>query len=216
MNLWVENYLHQFVSGWQNDWSMLLPMAEFTHNLWRHEHTKHTSHKLITGVNLTASINTPEDAVLAAQDRLKELQESRSDAQKALQKCIKPINPPRTFDIGDKVWLDARNLHVQAPSKKLSPWRYGPFKVTQQVSQVPYRIKHPPSMKIHNIFHVNLLISYKKTEAYRETFPQPPPELIDGQKEYKVKEIITDHYNKRKWKRQYLVKWVGRIPYLRE
>ena len=126
-----------------------------------------------------------------------------------LQRRIKPINPPRTFVIGDKVWLDARNLRVQAPSKKLSPRRYGPFEVTQQVSQVTYRIKLPPSMKIHNVFHVDLLIPYKETEAYGETFSQPPPELIDGQEEYEVEEIITDRFNKCKRKRQYLVKWLG-------
>jgi hypothetical protein len=32
MNQWVENYLCTFVTGRQNDWSKLLPMAEFAHN----------------------------------------------------------------------------------------------------------------------------------------------------------------------------------------
>jgi len=209
MNLWVENYLREFVNGRQNNWSTLLPMAEFAHNSWKHEHTKHTPHELITGVNPTASVTIPEDAVPAALDRLKDLQNSRSDAQKALQRHIKPINPPRTFVTGDKVWLDARNLWVLTPSKKLSPRRYGPFEITQQISQVTYRIKLPPSMKIHNVFHVDLLIPYKETEAYGDTYPQPPPELIDGQEEYEVEDIITDRFNKRKRKRQYLVKWIG-------
>ena len=64
-------------------------------------------------------------------------------------------------------------------------------------------------MKIHNVFHVDLLIPYKETEAYGDTYPQPPPELIDGQEEYEVEDIITDRFNKRKRKRQYLVKWIG-------
>jgi hypothetical protein len=42
MNRWIENYLRQFVSGRQDNWSTLLPIAEFTHNSWKHEHTKHT------------------------------------------------------------------------------------------------------------------------------------------------------------------------------
>ena len=93
-------------------------MAEFAHNLWRHENTKHTSHELIIGINPTASIRTPEDSVPAAQERLLMLNESRSDAQKALQQRIKPINPSRTFAPEDKVWLDARNLKIRTTARK--------------------------------------------------------------------------------------------------
>jgi hypothetical protein len=33
MNQWIENYLREFVNGQQNNWSTLLPIAEFAHNL---------------------------------------------------------------------------------------------------------------------------------------------------------------------------------------
>ena len=81
-------------------------MAEFAHNSWRHKHTKHTLHELLIGINPTASITIPEDRVSAAQERLKMLKQARTNAQQSLQKCIKPIVPPRTFVLGDKVWLD--------------------------------------------------------------------------------------------------------------
>ena len=61
----IEVYLRQFVIGRQNNWSDLLPMVEFAHNSWKHEHTKHTPHELIIGANPTALINTPEDSVPA-------------------------------------------------------------------------------------------------------------------------------------------------------
>src|SRR6266849_2196484 len=102
-------------------------MAEFAHNSWKHEHTKHTPHELIFGTNPTASFTIPEDSVPAAQDRLMDLQKAQSDAQRSLQKHIKPLNPPRSFVSGNKVWLDARNLHTSNPSRKLSPKRYDPF-----------------------------------------------------------------------------------------
>jgi len=87
--------------------------------------------------------------------------------------------------------LDSRNLKVNTPSRKLSPRRYGPFKVLKQISLVTYRIELPPSMKIHNVFHIDLLIPYNKTEAYGETYTQPPPKIIDGGEEYKIEEIIN-------------------------
>ena len=110
-------------------------------------------------------------------------------------KHIKHVKSHRTLSIGDKVWLDSHNLKVNVHSKKLAPRQYGPFKITHQISPVTYRITLPPSMKIHNVFHIDLLIPYTETEAYSETFPQPPPEIIDGEEEYKVEEIIN-HYIK--------------------
>ena len=124
------------------------------------------------------------------------LNESRSNAQKALQWRIKPINPPKTFTPGDEVWLDACNLKIRTPSRKLSPWRYGPFKVLQRISLVAYRIELPQTMKIHNVFHINLLIPHRQTEAYGETYHQPPSELIDGEEEYEIEEIIDQRTDK--------------------
>jgi hypothetical protein len=91
MNRWIEDYFQQFVTRRQNNWSALLPIAEFAHNSWKHEHTKHTPHKLITGTNPPASVSIPNDPVPATQDHLKELNNAQSDAQKALQRCIKPF-----------------------------------------------------------------------------------------------------------------------------
>jgi hypothetical protein len=182
-------------------------MAEFAHNSWKHEHTKHTPHELITGMNPPAALSIPEDPVPAAQERLKELIKTRADAQTALQRRIKPLTPPRSFVPGNKVWLDARNLKIKTPSKKLSPRRLGPFEVLRQVSPVTYRIKVPEEWKIHPTFHVDLLIPHHETQAYGEQHSQPPPELIDGEEEYEVEEIIDDRTFRRK--KQYLIKWVG-------
>jgi hypothetical protein len=57
------------------------------------------------------------------------------------------------------------------------------------------------------VFHVDLLIPYSETEAYGESFSQPPPELIDGEEEYEVEEIIN--HCKYRRKKQFLVKWKG-------
>ena len=118
------------------------------------------------------------------------LNETQSDTQKALQRHIKPINPSKTFAPVDEVWLDVRNLKIRTPSRKLSPWRYGPFKVLRKISPVAYHTELPQTIKIHNVFHIDLLIPHHQTEAYGETYCQPPPELIDGEEEYEIKEII--------------------------
>ena len=165
-------------------------MAEFAHNSWRHEHTRHTPHELLIGMNPTTLITIPEDLVPATHDWLTKLRNMRTSAQQALQRCIKAITPPCVFTSRDKVWLDAWHLKFRVPSKKLAPQRYEPFKVLKQILPVTYQLLLPPQMKIHNIFHVDLLTPYIETQAYGENYPQPPPKIIDGEEEYKVEMII--------------------------
>jgi hypothetical protein len=209
MNLWIENYLKEFVNGQQDNWSTLLPIAEFAHNSWKHEHTKYTPHQLILGINPSANLSIKEDTNPSAYQRLLMIKKARSDAQQSLSKRIKHYTPKRTLSPGDKVMLDSRNLKVNTPSRKLSPRRYGPFKVLKQISPVAYRIELPPSMKIHNVFHIDLLIPYNETEAYGETYTQPPPEIIDGEEEYEIEEIINTRRTGKNKKMQYLVRWKG-------
>ena len=209
MNQWIETYLRNFVTGRQNNWSELLPIAEFAHNSWKHESTKYSPHELISGFVPSAKLMPLDDQVPSAQLRLAELVKARSDAERSLQRRIKHPVIPRTLKVNQKVWLDGRNIKTKAPSKKLSPRRYGPFKVIEKVSPVNYRLQLPPSMKIHNVFHIDLLIPFLETEAYGKAFTQPPPEVIDGEEEYEVEEILSHRSKGRARKKEYLVRWKG-------
>ena len=83
MNQWIEGYLRQIRrKDAKITADSLLPIAEFAHNSWKHEHTKHSPHELIVESIPTASFDTPEDPVPAAQDRLQELIKTRQDSTK--------------------------------------------------------------------------------------------------------------------------------------
>ena len=64
--------------------------------------------------------------------------------------------------------------------------------ILKQISPVTYQLQLPQSFKIHNIFHVDLLIPYYETEEHGANYLQPPPDLIDGEEEYEVESIIND------------------------
>ena len=162
---------------------------------------------MITGIIPSAKLIPLDDTSPAAHSRISDLQKARSDAHETLLKHRKIPKEPPKFQINQKVWLDSRNLPVNVPSKKLAPRRYGPFTIKEKISSVAYRINLPQHMKIHNVFHIDLLSPYHETDSYGEAFPQPPPDLIEGQEEYEVEEIISDRMIRRK--RQYLVKWKG-------
>ena len=57
------------------------------------------------------------------------------------------------------------------------------------------------------MFHASLLLPYKETEAHGPNFVRPPPELIEGQEEYNVKEIRDYKWIDGDWK--YHIKWEG-------
>ena len=85
---------------------------------------------------------------------------------KAQKKWAQRKTLDRTFKIGDRVWLEGRNLHLDRPSIKLSPKRHGPFKIKKVLSPITYQLDLPVQWKIHDVFHINLLTPYVTFSDY--------------------------------------------------
>jgi hypothetical protein len=114
---------------------------------------------------------------------------------------------PYKFTVGDKVWLQAKQIKVHQQSAKLGPKQLGPFTVTEVRSDIDYRLDLPPMLKIHNVFHVDHLSPYKGNEVNGLLPPPPEPITVDGEEEYKV-----DHIRDSKvfgCTLKYLVCWKG-------
>jgi Chromo (CHRromatin Organisation MOdifier) domain len=87
--------------------------------------------------------------------------------------------------------------------------RYGPFPITKEISPVVFQLTLPPQWHIHNMFHASLLTPYKAMEDHGDNFVQPPLELIDGQEEYEVEQIMNSRRIGHAQKLQYLLHWKG-------
>jgi hypothetical protein len=144
--------------------------------------------------------------------RLEQLKEARIQARdamiKAQQSWVKHRDTPK-YKEGDLVWLEGKNLRVNQPTAKLAPRRHGPFKITQVMSNVNYRLELPTQWSIHPVFHIDLLTPYKETIMHGPNFTRPTPELIDGEEEYSVEKILDSRHFGRRRRLQYLVKWEG-------
>src|SRR5712675_2317262 len=116
------------------------------------------------------------------------------------------------FKINDQVWLDGANIKRPYASKKLSPRRYGPFRVVAKISHIAYCLQLPSSWGIHNVFHAALLTLYKETPEHGPNFLEPPPEVIEGEEEWEVEQILGKRHSGRGRKLQYLVRWKGYSP----
>ena len=60
--------------------------------------------------------------------------------------------------VGDRVWINSRNLPGFARCSKFEPRYHGPFKITDRVGKVAYRVALPPTYTCYNAFHVSLLV----------------------------------------------------------
>ena len=59
------------------------------------------------------------------------------------------------------------------------------------------------------MFHANLITPYKETELHGPNFTRPPPDLIEGEQEFKVEKILDAQPRGRGRKMHFLVKWKG-------
>jgi len=118
----------------------------------------------------------------------------------------------KPFKLDDQVWLEATNLQTTHPTAKLAPKQYGPFKVLKKVSNIVYQLELPSQWKIHNVFHTSLLTPYVETEQHRPNYPEPPPDIIKGEPEFEVEQIVGSQRVGRRKSLEYQIWWKGYSP----
>ena len=212
-NQWLEQYLHFWVDHQQTNWHHYLPLAEFAHNSWKNEATGQSPFEILMGYSPRVEIFDVTSSIPTVALQLRDWKKAREDAQKLMIKAQKKWKKGRELEqrykTGDLVWLEGRNLQIDRPLTKLAPKRYGPFKIGKVLSPITYQLELPPQWKIHDVFHADLLTPYHETELHGPNFTRPPPDLIDGEEEYEVKEIVQSRKYGRQRKVQYLIKWKG-------
>ena len=133
----VEAYLRLFIDKRQDDWVDLLPTAEFVINSRLNSATGHMPFELLYGYTPDFTIPAGRPTGIPLVDKC--LQKMRSmciDAEAALclsKKRMTTSTLPQSprFQLGDKVWLQAKQIKIHQQSAKLGPRQLGPFEVTE-------------------------------------------------------------------------------------
>jgi chromodomain-containing protein len=126
-----------------------------------------------------------------------------------LNKTAGKAPTPLPYQVGDQVWLEATHLHLPYQSTKLAPKCHGPFPITRVVSPVTFQLCIPTAWNIHDVFHASLLSPYHESLEHGPNYSRPPPDLLEGEEEYKVERIVNHWCSRRTRMLQYLIKWKG-------
>ena len=215
VNQTLEQYIRIYCSYQQDDWSTLLPIAEFTYNNapnastgispffankgYHPNITIHPEYQLASQnahdfiVNLDELHSVLRDEIARAQSRYKE----QADRTR--------ISAPE-FPIGSKVYVLAEHIRSTRPTEKFAEKYLGPFIVVERVGSLSYQLQLPNYMnRIHPVFHVSQLEPAIENTIPNRVQSPPPPIEVEGEEEYEVEAILK--HRRRGNGYQYLVRW---------
>jgi len=215
-NAILEQYLRAYINYEQDHCCGYLPLAEFAYKNGYQETIKNTPFFANYGINPEYEMIGPliqgKQTQLEDMTQLHESLRNEMVAAQLRQKENYDLHrkPDPNLESGDMVWLLPRNIKTTRPSKKLDYKEIGPFKILAKIGTSAYKLALPPSMAVHNTFHISLLEPYQDNRFPLQIKEPPSSIQIEGEDEYELDEIIDSrlHYNKL----QYRAKWKGYSP----
>ena len=222
----IYKYLRVFTCYAQNNWMSLLPMAQLALNGRPNTAIGGMSPFFLRhGYNIDPLLEpTPGEVSrhpgrFCATNYLKRLKDAQDFAQAAMasaqqrneENANKQRRQPERFSVGDKVWLDLRNIKTPQLSKKLA-WQHAKYEVTAVPDALTVELNVPGN--IHKRFHVELVKRAGNDPLPSQTRDDTQnPAIQDelGESEYEIESILrarTAQRGRGKY-RQALVKWVG-------
>ena len=100
-----------------------------------------------------------------------------------------------------------KNIKTERPSKKLDHKTIGPYKVKELVG-LSYRLDLPTSMRIHDIFNLNLLQPAATNPLPGQHNSPLPLIVVNDEEEWEVDNILDTKHGRGK-KLLFQVKWKG-------
>lgn len=216
VNRTIEMYLRCLSGDRPRHWVRWLSWAEFCYNTSYHSALKATPFQVVYGRPPPAIIPYNEgsaqvaavDTILRSRDEfLIEIRDRLLQAQQRMKDFYDKHHREVEFDIGQ--WVLIKLHHRQAVDittklSKLSPKYYGPYQIIDRIGLVAYKLRLPPSARIHDVFHVGFL---KKFVGCPPSDPPALPSTLHGRVMPSPSMIVRSRIYKDNW--EVLVQWIG-------
>jgi len=219
-NKTLEQYLCVYCNYQQDNWSELLPLAEFAYNNAPSATTGVSPFFTNKGYHPNLSVYPEQDiASSCAHDFVLNLDELQDMLKEEIAKAQRQYQPstdsrrqqPPDFQVRQSVFIKFQYFQITHPSKKLSKRYLGPYEIISQPSPQSFILCLPDTMRaIHPVFYVSMLEPATPNTFQQHSKPLPVPVIIDGEPEYKVSKIVDSKIDCwRAWKLFYKVIWLG-------
>ena len=143
INQEISTFLRYYVNYQQDNWMEWLAAAEFQYNDKKHVATGRIPFKLNFGHHpwkgdLIVQMEFPklEEFLISLQKSWEEATKTMEMAKEMMKRQFdKKRQNPQGLKEGEDIWLEAKNIHSNRPSKKLDQKRYRPFKILKVIGQ---------------------------------------------------------------------------------
>jgi hypothetical protein len=223
VNQTLESMLRSYVNNELNNWDDYLITAEIAMNNAKQSSTHHSPYSLNTGMQLNFPLELAARVIESGKSNnwgantwirskvewLRMARENLTGAQKQQKKQADKRRRRMSFAVGDQVLISTENL--SSHNSKLRPRYAGPFVIKEVLSEVLVELTLPRSLRIHPRVHISKLRLYQPVATHR--FPtrrqvnRQAADVIDGEREWEVEEIL--HERVRRKKKEYLILWKG-------
>lgn len=197
----LKETLRHYIDPTQSNWEDLLPAAEFGINNAVNSSTGETPFYINNGYHP----RTPLTDVLPSFEPVSDFVKNQTEAIQLAKDCLirtqdrwrteaNKHRKPISFNVGDKVLLNAKDLPIRTSgAKKLLALYEGFFPIVAKYGDLLYRLAFPDTLRIHPVFHVSLLRPYFARDPKHDTTSGPAlPLLREGNEEWEL-EAIMDH-----------------------
>ena len=219
-NQTLEQYIHIYYSYQQDNWDLLLPIAEFAYNNVLNASTGILPFFANKGYHPNITVY-PERDIASARARdfvvnldelhqflRDEITQAQSRYKIQADKC-RNLAPP--FKVGDRVFLSSKHIKTTRPTAKFAEKFLGPFEIIAQPGSHSFTLKLPLDLRaIHPVFHVLQLEPVEENTIPNRTQPPPPPVEVDGEEQYEIAQILDSKLDRRfRCPLLYRIQWLG-------
>jgi hypothetical protein len=107
------------------------------------------------------------------------------------EQAVKCRREGADLTLGVRVWIDARNILTQRPSKKLDWKHLGPYEISEVISPWAYRLNLPKDLYIHPGQPIPWVNKVSEDPLPGPIEPAPPPVIVKRAEEFEV-ECVAD------------------------
>src|SRR6266545_4406124 len=167
LNQTLRQYLCAYCNYQQDNWSKLLPLAEFAYNNVPSETTGVSPFFANKGYYPNLTIHPEQDL---ASNRTQEyaidlgelheyLKTEMAEAQLRFQKAADAHHmPPPNFTLSERAYVKECYFCTRRPTKKLAKKYFGQYDLIAQVGTHSFTLKLPNALQsIHSVFHISML-----------------------------------------------------------